>query len=179
MSIHGANCVRPFLFKEQYLKLITPGETANNLQEISLDPLIARGFKLLLLDIDNTIVPRGDKEAAEEILEWLKDARVRGLKICLMSNNTKKHFPDLEGFVDDYSIFSKKPFKMNYERLLNKFGVDTSQAVMIGDQIFTDVLGANRMGIYTILTRRQRNYGKFIRKILHWAEDRLWIRFEK
>jgi len=161
------------------MRLITPHETAQSLQAIELDKLTSRGFKLLLLDIDNTIVPRGDKEAAEEILEWLKNARARGLKICLMSNNTKKHFPDLEGFVDDYSIFSKKPFKMNYKRLLNKFGVDKSQAVMIGDQIFTDVLGANHMGIYTILTRRQRNYGKFIRKILHWVEDKLWECYEQ
>jgi len=161
------------------MKLITPNETANSLQSIDLYKLTNKGIKLLLLDIDNTIVPRGDKEATEEILLWLKDARDNGLKICLMSNNTKKHFPNLEEHVDDYAIFSRKPFKTNYKRLLKKFEIDKSETVMIGDQIFTDILGANRMGIYTILTRRQRNYGKFTRKILHWIEDKLWERYEK
>ena len=149
------------------------------LQVINLYNLVEKGTKLLLLDIDNTIIPRGDFKAAEEILDWLKEARQMGLKICLMSNRGKKHFPALEDFVDDYAIFSRKPFKLNYKRILKKFQVDKSQAVMIGDQIFTDILGANRMGIYTILTRRQRNYGKFTRKILHWIEDKLWERYEK
>ena len=160
------------------MKLITPNETANSLQAINLYNITSKGIKLLLLDIDNTIIPRGDKETTGEILLWLKKAKSLGLKTCLMSNNTKKHFPYLEQYVDDYATFSKKPFKVNYKRLLNKFDAKPSEAAMIGDQIFTDILGANRMGIYTILTRRQRNYGKFMRKILHWVEDKLWEKFE-
>ena len=96
-----------------------------------------------------------------------------------MSNNTKKHFPALEKYVDDYAIFSRKPFKINYRRLLKKHGVCEKETVMIGDQIFTDILGANRCGIYSILTRRQLNYGKFTRKILHWFEDKLWEHYEQ
>jgi len=159
------------------MRLITPTQTASSLESIDLCSLKSRGIKLLLLDIDNTIIPRGDKEAPAEIINWLIEAKQIDLKICLMSNNTKKRFPDLDKYVDDYAIFSRKPFKINYKRLLRKFEMKEKETVMIGDQIFTDILGANRLGLHTILVRRQRNYGKFTRKILHWFEDKLWEKF--
>jgi len=159
-------------------KLIVPTKIAESIQEIDVEYLIKNGKKLLLLDIDNTIVPRGDIEAPKEVMDWVKKARKAGLIACLMSNNNKKHFPYLEEFVDHYAIYSKKPFKANYQRLMNKFGVSANETVMIGDQIFTDVLGANRLGIHSILVRRQKYYGKFFRVILHKIEDKLWEKYE-
>jgi len=158
-------------------KLIVPTKTAETIQEIDVGALVRDGKKLLLLDIDNTIVPRGDKEAPLDVMDWVAKARKVGLIVCLMSNNNKKHFPYLEEFVDHYAIYSKKPFKANYRRLMDKFGVNTNETVMIGDQIFTDVLGANRVGIYSILVRRQKYYGKLFRITLHWIEDKLWERY--
>jgi len=157
------------------LKLLTPAQTAENLHNIDLSALACA--RLLIIDIDNTIIPHGDSGASIEILNWLEEARHRGLKIVLMSNNSQKKFPFLDIYVDMYYCRSLKPLSVNYKKVMKKFKVSPSQTVMIGDQIFTDVLGANRLGIKTVLVRRQKNYGKFTRKILHKVEDKMWEKF--
>ena len=159
------------------MKLLTPMQTAETLQAIELDSLVSKGIKLLLVDIDNTIVPHGDSETTQEILDWLIDARQKGLHLVLMSNNSRKLFPFLDSHADLYHCKSLKPFSINYKKIMKKYEASPSQTAMIGNQIFTDVLGANHLSIHSILVRRQREYGKFTRKILHKIEDKLWEKF--
>ena len=160
------------------MKLLIPIQTSETLQSIDLNTFIQKGIKLLLLDIDNTIIPRGDKQASQEILDWLALAKQKGLYIALMSNNSRKLFPFLNNHADLYHCLSLKPFSICYKRIMKKFEVSPTQTVMIGDQIFTDVLGANRLGIHSILVRRQKEYGKFTRKLLHRIEDKIWEKFD-
>ena len=106
----------------------------------------------LIFDVDNTLTTMG-KGITEENLKWIKEAQSLGYKICLLSNsiNMKK----IRGLMNMLNInglcFARKPRIQGFEMALNLLDLKKSEVIMIGDQIFTDVLGGNRCKMFTIL----------------------------
>ena len=133
-----------------------PAHAAENLQSVDLQRLFDAGKRLILLDVDHTIVQWHSEEFAPEIVEWVERAKAMGFGICIISNT---HRPDrLMRLVAKLGVETVrgriKPSRAMFRLALIKFGRKPEEAVMIGDQMMTDVLGANRSGIDAIWLRK-------------------------
>ena len=132
------------------LQKFYPGDYVDSTYVIDFDKLYAEGYRGLIFDIDNTLVPHGARadERAKKLFAHLKEL---GYTCCLLSNNKE---PRVKMFNDDvqvnYIFKAGKPSVRNY---MEKMGTDEKNTLFVGDQIFTDVYGANRAGIRTILVK--------------------------
>jgi len=135
-----------------------------------IDPaaLAAKGIKLVLADLDNTLVPYQVTEPTQEVFAWKQALEEQGIELFLLSNSRRptrpSHFAQCLGI--DFIGHAGKPKKGGYLRALERTGCTPEQTVMVGDQIFTDTLGAVRMGIVPLLVEPIRlagNPGRYIR----------------
>ena len=109
------------------------------------------GYRGILFDIDNTLVPHGADatDKSDALFMKLKDM---GYKICLISNNNSERVERFNKNIKvDYICKAGKPSRKNYIKAMEKMDTDISNTLFVGDQIFTDVWGANRTGIYSML----------------------------
>ena len=124
-----------------------------------IDPaaLRSQGIRALLLDRDNTCVPRDSKSAPESVYAWLEEVRAAGIATCIVSNNTHVH--DVRRSASelgcDFVASAFKPLPFAIGRALRRLGVPPQQACMVGDQLFTDVMAGNAAGVRTILVKPQ------------------------
>lgn len=129
-----------------------PSHAVHSLLDVDPVGLSNRGIKLILIDVDNTLVQWRTEDFAQETLDWVARAKSHGMQICILSNTRNPaRLERLSKVLDIPALRGKfKPSTAMYLEALKKFGVKENQAVMIGDQIFTDILGANRAGIEAI-----------------------------
>ena len=131
-----------------------PNEYLNSVAEIDLERLWQSGKRGILCDIDNTLCRDEQFEIESESYKFIEKAKKIGFKICLMSNNKEKRVaPVAKELGLSYCFKVGKPKPSAYLDSLKKIGVDKSEAVMVGDQLFTDIFGANRIGLYSILVK--------------------------
>lgn len=135
------------------LKRFYPGEYLDSTYEIDFEKLAAQGYRGLIFDIDNTLVPHGAPadERAKTLFARLKEL---GFSCCLLSNN---QLPRVEMFNREVQVQfiedAHKPSVKNYRKAMELMNTDEKNTIFIGDQIFTDIYGANRTGIRTILVK--------------------------
>ena len=115
--------------------------------------LYERGIRGVIFDVDNTLVPHG-APADERALALFQEFHQMGMKTCLLSNNKEPRVASFAGQVDSPYIFKGgKPGVQGYEKAMEKMGTERGTTVFVGDQLFTDVYGANRTGIYSYLVK--------------------------
>lgn len=120
---------------------------------IEFEKLYEEGYRGLIFDIDNTLVPHGEPADKRAVNLFERLARI-GFQCCLLSNNQEprvKSFNEQIGVTYIYN--AHKPSTGNYIKAVEIMGTDTEHTVFIGDQIFTDIWGAKRSGIYNILVK--------------------------
>lgn len=129
-----------------------PAHAANTLHEISLQDLKAEGKKLILLDVDHTLVKWKQEDFAQPILDWLAEARALGFSLCIISNTRRvERLKRLTEKLQIETVRGKfKPSTAMFRLALIKFKCKAEETVMVGDQLMTDILGANRAGIEAI-----------------------------
>jgi hypothetical protein len=111
-----------------------------------------RGISALIFDLDNTLIVRGENKVEPEVLKWLRDLRRQGFKLCIVSNNTRGKGERLARILDLPGVFAAaKPRRWAFRKALALLGTQPGETAFVGDQLFTDVLGGNRMGLFTIL----------------------------
>lgn len=135
------------------MRRLVPSLFVESVYEIDLEQLKSRGVRGILTDLDNTLVRWDEPDATPKILQWLDHVRdTYGIKVCIVSNNNHSR---VERFAKPLNIpfvaSAKKPSNLPFRRGLDVLGTKPEETVVIGDQLFTDVLGGNRMGLYTIL----------------------------
>ena len=135
------------------LRLLCPTIYAETVQEIDVADLKRRGIRALLLDLDNTLVLWRGWDIPSPVLEWVKDAVAQGMKICIVSNSrAPKRVHQLAGELGiSYVRRGMKPRRGGFRDALELLGVEPAETAVIGDQVFTDVLGGNRLGALTVL----------------------------
>ena len=120
---------------------------------INFEKLYENGYRGLIFDIDNTLVPHG-APADERAIALFERLKKIGFKCCLISNNKE---PRVKMFNEpiqvDYVYDAHKPSKKNYLKAMEIMGTNKKNSVFIGDQLFTDVWGAKRTGIHNILVK--------------------------
>ena len=132
---------------EQYY----PYAYAPSVFDIDYVKLYTLGYRAILFDIDNTLVHHGD-DATPEIEELFRYIHSIGLKTLLLSNNDDARVKRFIRNIDTpYLCDADKPDPAAYRRAVELLGVSKKEAIVIGDQMFTDILGANRCGMPSIL----------------------------
>ena len=136
-----------------FLHMFYPDEYLDSTYEIDFDLLYKKGYRGVIFDIDNTLVPHGAPAdaRAEALFSHLKSI---GFSCCLLSNNQR---PRVELFNKNIGVNfiedAHKPSVKSYQKAMKMMGTDTENTLFVGDQLFTDVFGARRTGIHSILVK--------------------------
>ena len=132
--------------------MIYPDAYFNKVEEITIEFLNKNAIKALILDIDNTLIDYS-KIMTSSVENWAKNLKGQGVKIYILSNsNKKKKVENIAKILDvPYIYFGKKPLKMGFKKAKRELKEDSKNIAVVGDQIFTDIIGGNRCKMFTIL----------------------------
>ena len=124
----------------------------NKVSEISLEYLKENNIKGLILDVDNTLIDYY-RNMSEETINWANNLKENGIKMCILSNSEKQEKVKAvaEKLGLEYSYFGMKPLKKGFKKAQKMLGLECKEIAAVGDQIFTDVIGSNRMKMFSIL----------------------------
>ena len=132
--------------------MLTPDYYLRSVRDIDLDALRARGIDTLLVDLDNTLLPRDSAEIPQSARDWVGSLAGAGFKVCLVSNNWHQRVSEV---ADELGVGlvakAVKPLPFAFLRALRRVGSKRSQAAVVGDQMFTDVMGGKLLGMATVM----------------------------
>ena len=142
-----------------------PKIITDKLTDITPELLRERKIRLLMLDFDNTIVPYTTTTPTEEMESWLKAMNeLPDIQLCIVSNSRNDRVPK---FCRERSLsvitHAKKPFTKGINECLAKYGIPASEAALVGDQIYTDTLGANGADVMPILVKAIDNHNFWLK----------------
>jgi hypothetical protein len=154
------------------LEIFRPREYLNSIYLIDFDKLKSKGIRAILMDIDETLLPREMLDISPVLFSFIAELREKGFNICLVSNSIH---PERIDYVSKTlklpSItLAAKPFPFAFEKALKLLGAKKSEAVVIGDQLFMDILGGNLTGIYTILVKPMSAERFWLRQLMRTGE---------
>lgn len=134
------------------MRLFCPTYNTQNAYAITPELLKSLGVKALILDVDNTLTTHGNPEPDVQILSWLSEMRSEGITMMILSNNTHAR---VEPFAKRLGLLFEssgaKPLSKGFRRCCERIGLPKSETAIVGDQLFTDIAGANLFGIKSIL----------------------------
>ena len=151
------------------MKGLYPKEYVNSTYEIDFETLYEKGYRGVIFDIDNTLVPHG-APADDKAIAFFERMRKIGYQTLMLSNNKEprvKMFCDAVGA--PYIYKAGKPSVEGYQKAMEKMGTNVKNTLFVGDQIFTDTLGANLAGAMPILVKPINNHNIWL-KLRHIAE---------
>lgn len=129
-----------------------PDMYKESIYTVNYKKLIDNGVKCILFDLDNTLVPYHVKNANEKILELFNSLREMGLKVIIFSNSPSKRVNVFkEELAVDTFPNASKPSKVGFEKIMNKYKYNITELAIVGDQMMTDIIGGNKVGITTVL----------------------------
>ena len=131
---------------------IYPDAYFKKVEDINIEFLNKNKIKALLLDVDNTLVDR-TKKMTEGVIKWAKELKGQGVKLYILSNtNDKAKIQNIVKKIDiPYQHFAMKPLKRGFKKAQKELEEKSENIAIVGDQIFTDIIGGNRCHMYTIL----------------------------
>ena len=160
--------------------MIYPKEYFHSVKEITLELLHKNNIKGLILDVDNTLINLERKMPAG-VSNWAKDLKANGIKICILSNSN--HLDKVEAVAKiiqvPYIFFGKKPLKSGFLRARDILKLPNENIAVVGDQIFTDIIGANRCNMFSILVKPIEEKDYLITRIKRPIEKFIIKRYEK
>ena len=138
------------------VSILLPHGAAEQIMDISPEQLRGMGIKALILDADNTLSSHASQIPFEGAVEGANAMRKEGFSAVIVSNNFRRR---VEPFAAQFGLpfisMAMKPFPFGYLRAVREMGVSPKETAAIGDQVFTDILGAKLSGVYSILVTPQ------------------------
>lgn len=124
--------------------LLKPAIALNDVTEISASLLEKHGIKGLLLDLDNTLTTHNNPEPKPEVMAWLSEMKRSGISLMIVSNNKHARVkPFAERLGLEFESNGKKPVPVGFRRAEERMGLSRDEVAVVGDQLYTDILGAN------------------------------------
>lgn len=164
----------------KYLKLLYPQQQLDSIFELDAAALRSRGIRGIIADMDNTLVPWYDRTAYPRLVSWLAHLRAEGFRLCIVSNNTRVRGGKLALDLGIPAIwYAVKPSRRAFRRALQIMELTAPETAVLGDQIFTDILGGNRLGFYTILVNPISDQEVFWTRFMRRLERRVLNRLPK
>lgn len=161
------------------MKIFYPKLHVKTVRDIDLSRLQAIGIKNLIVDLDETLRKRNSDFIPEGSIKWIEEVKKKGFNVCISSNNPFpwKFKKIKETFNVPCSFFALKPFSLAFHNAMGLLKSKPSNTALIGDQLFTDIFGANLLGIYSILVDPITGAEKGIfRRIMRWLEQKVFPR---
>ena len=162
------------------LKKFYPKHKVDKVQDIELSMLKDKGIKGLILDIDNTLVPEHVAEPDQNVLEWIERVKEAGFKVCIVSNASEKRVIKFNEKLKIHAIHkASKPSRKAFIKAVELMKIEIEETAVIGDQIFTDIYGGNRLNMFTILVTPIDEKEIFFVRIKRIAEKYVISKYEK
>lgn len=143
---------------------LLPKIVAKQITDLTPEFLHSRGISLLMMDFDNTIVPYTTDIPTESVENWLDMMKKSNIRLCVVSNSKKDR---VKIFCEKYGLdcitHAKKPFSKGIRACLARYGVPAHQCALVGDQIYTDTLGANGCGVQSIVVDAINNHNFWLK----------------
>ena len=160
--------------------MLYPNEYLNSVKEINLEMLNKNNIQGLILDIDNTLLDF-DRKIPEGVEEWLKNLKNGGIRCCILSNSNKLDKIQYVAKKLDlpYIYFAKKPLKIGFKKAMKILNLKEENIAVVGDQILTDVIGANRMHMFSILVKPIKEKDYLLTRIKRPIEKKIINKFLK
>lgn len=135
------------------LRSLRPDEIARSIHEIDYERLWRTGYRALIFDIDNTLGEWGCRELSQPTQMLVRELAARGFSLGFLSNDGGQDRPQLKEQLRSWPVLWRagKPRTRHYKNMLELLKTHQRETVMIGDQLFTDIWGAKRAGLYAIL----------------------------
>lgn len=157
--------------------IFTPTFWLKNVMQIDKRFLKKNRVRALVLDMDNTLSMHDDPAAEDGVLEWLDEMRRLGVKMRVVSNNNAKRVAPLAKALGlEYTANGAKPLTFGVNRAVKAMGVRKRETLVVGDQIFTDVLAGNLAGIRTVLVEPFHLENKWTFKLKRRVESLVFHR---
>lgn len=135
-------------------KLFEPDAYINSIFDITPEMLRNKGIYGLILDIDNTLVATHVKDAGERVIKYIKELKEKGINAVIVSNGHKHRVEAFCKPLDINFVYKAyKPLGRGFDKAIEIMNIDESQIAIVGDQLFTDILGGNLKGIHSILIK--------------------------
>lgn len=132
--------------------LLYPNTYLKKVEDINIELLQKNKLKALILDLDNTLIDY-NKNLSDSIIQWAKELKGQGVKLYILTNTNDKQKVEnvAEKLGIPYESFAKKPFKKGFLKIQRILNIKPENIAVVGEQIFTDIIGGNRCNMYTIL----------------------------
>ena len=134
------------------MKKLYPNLYLKKVEDIKIQELMKNKIKLIILDVDNTLIDYY-KNLSESVIQWTKEMKDQGIKLYILSNtNDEEKVKTVSQKLEiPYKHFAMKPFKRGFKYVKKETNIKSDNIAVVGDQIFTDILGGNRCKMFTIL----------------------------
>ena len=151
---------------------LIPDRVTASIYDLSPVALREKGIRLVLADLDNTLAPYEESLPSPRLKAWKEELEASGITLFVVSNSRKsRRCPDFcQALGIPYVRHAGKPGTKGFQEALEQTGAAPTEAVMVGDQIFTDILGGNRAGIATLLVHPMA-WGKNPGRLLRYAAE--------
>lgn len=134
--------------------ILFPAIAIDSINDITIELLEKNNIKGLILDIDNTLVPNHVADADENAVQWIESMKAAGYKMCIVSNASQKRVIRFNDRLQLYAIHrAMKPGIAAFRRACRTMNLENKNIAVVGDQIFTDIYGGNRAGMFTVLVK--------------------------
>lgn len=143
---------------------LLPKAVARDITRLTPQYLNSQGIRLLMMDFDNTIVPYTTDTPTHEVVAWLEEMKNSDIQLCVVSNSKRDR---VKIFCAKYGIdcitHAKKPFPKGIRECLARYDLQADACALVGDQIYTDTLGANGCGVFSILVKAIDNHNFWLK----------------
>lgn len=156
-----------------------PNMYKKSIYDINYKKLKTEGIKCILFDLDNTCVPFKENKGSNDLKKLFNKLSKMGFKVIIFSNSPKRRLKNFANLGVDYNSSSKKPLSHSFYKVFNKYNLKKDEVCIVGDQLFTDIYGGNRVGIKTCLVEPLTEIDFFATKFSRMLEGRLFKKFEK
>jgi len=161
------------------LKKLIPNIYNKSIYTIDYNKLKKDNISCLLYDLDNTCLPYPEKVPTKELTELFAKLKKMGFRVIIFSNTTPRRLEQLTSLNIEVHGLSKKPFKKGFLDIINTYKYKKEEICIIGDQLFTDILGGNKVGIKTILVDPMGPHDFIFTKITRMIENIIFKRMKK
>ncbi|GAB7567800.1 YqeG family HAD IIIA-type phosphatase [Gemella sp. Musashino-2025] len=131
-----------------------PDDFIEKYEFIDVEYMNMHNKKVIISDLDNTLISWDSKKDTKELNRWLKRMRRAGFDIIVVSNNTEERVEEFCKQLNlQYVAGAKKPFTTGFKKALHKLNRKPEEAIILGDQVLTDILGAKSFGVMSVLVK--------------------------
>lgn len=140
------------------LNNLCPKRQINSILDLKAEELLAAGMEAVVFDLDNTLVEWHQDRLKPEVINLVEVLKSNGLKVCILSNALEYRVRAIAAVLDVFYVAkAMKPRKGAFRKAVKLLGTTAEKTVMVGDQLFTDILGANKANLFTVWSAPMNN----------------------